>query len=519
MSNSWVRVRRTGERPQWPTTADKDDPMTEIPTRTVAADAPADYSVLRWLVGATFIVILNETIMVNAIPRLMVEFDVTARSAQWLSTAFMLTMAVVIPVTGWFLQRVTTRQAFALAMTVFAAGTLIAALAPAFWVLLLARIVQASGTAVMMPLLMTTLMSVVPERDRGRVMGNVTLAMSVAPALGPAVSGVILEFFSWRWIFGFVLPLAIIVAVAGLSRLRNVGEPTAGSVDVASVMLSAFGFGSMVYGLSLIGDQHAAVPPSVLICGGLAVIGLFVWRQLALQRGRGPLLDLRTLTHRTFTLSLLLMSVAFMGFLGAMILLPLYLQDARGLTTLQTGLLLIPGGLAMGLLGPRVGKTFDQFGGRPLVIPGSVGIVIGLALFARIDLHTPYLAVLGIHVLLMVSLAAVFTPVFTLGLGDVPPELYSHASSLLGALQQVAGAVGTAISVTILSSRQGHLLGEGVSAAGAFVGGMQRAFWVSAALAVIVVAIAAVLPGRVAGSGGHGTDAGMEPEPESVPAL
>ena len=183
------------------------------------ADAPTDTAapdlvVLRWLVAATFVVILNETIMINAIPRLMVDFDIDAAAAQWLSTVFMLTMAVVIPVTGWFLQRVTTRFAFGLAMGTFCAGTLLAAVAPVFPVLLAARVIQASGTAVMMPLLMTTLMAIVPEHDRGRVMGNVTLAMSVAPALGPAVSGVILQSLSWRWIFLLVLPVAAGIGIA-----------------------------------------------------------------------------------------------------------------------------------------------------------------------------------------------------------------------------------------------------------------------------------------------------------------
>jgi DHA2 family lincomycin resistance protein-like MFS transporter len=469
-------------------------------TPTSAAPAPTsagDIAVLRWLVGATFIVILNETIMINAIPRLMVEFKVSERTAPWLTTAFMLTMAVVIPITGWFLQRVTTRQAFALAMTVFCTGTLIAAAAPAFWVLLIGRIVQASGTAVMMPLLMTTLMSVVPEHDRGRVMGNVTLAMSVAPALGPAVSGVILEYLSWRWMFGLVLPVAALIGAAGLLRLRNVGEPTAGSVDVPSVVISAVGFGGLVYGLSLIGAKDQPVPPAALIPAALVLLALFVWRQISLQRGRGPLLDLRTLTHRTYAKSLTLMVVAFMGFLGSMVLLPFYLQQARDLTILQTGLLMMPGGLAMGLLGPQVGKLFDRFGGRPLVIPGSVGIFVALVLFSQIGLSTPYWQVLGMHVLLMVSLAAVFTPVFTLGLGAVPPQLYSHASSLLGALQQVAGAAGAAVSTAVLSSRSATLIAGGSSPEAALAGGLGRAFVVSAGLSLIVIALAVVLPGRL----------------------
>jgi MFS transporter, DHA2 family, lincomycin resistance protein len=462
-----------------------------------APTAASDIAVLRWLVAATFIVILNETIMINALPRLSVEFDVSQRTSQWLTTAFMLTMAVVIPVTGWFLQRVTTRQAFALAMVVFCTGTLIAALAPAFWVLLAGRIVQASGTAVMMPLLMTTLMSVVPEHDRGRVMGNVTLAMSVAPALGPAVSGVILDLASWRWMFGLVLPVAALIGGAGLLRLRNVGEPTAGSVDALSVVMSALGFGGLVYGLSLIGAQDQPIAPALLVPVSLAVVALFVWRQIVLQRGSGPLLDLRTLTHRTYTLSLVLMVVAFMGFLGSMVLLPFYLQEARGLSILQTGLLMMPGGLAMGLLGPRVGRIFDRFGGRLLVIPGSIGVLVALALFSQVGLSTPYLLILGVHMLLMISLAALFTPVFTLGLGAVPRHLYSHASSLLGALQQVAGAAGAAVSTAVMASRTSSLIAHGSSPESALASGMRSAFVVSAALSLIVVALAFALPGRL----------------------
>ena len=249
--------------------------------RAPTPTTPSPYAVLRWLVLATFIVILNETIMINAIPRLMVEFDVTARDAQWLSTAFMLTMATVIPVTGWFLQRVTTRTAFTVAMATFMTGTLISALAPVFWLLVSGRVVQAAGTAVMMPLLMTTLMTVVPEHDRGRVMGNVTLAISVAPALGPTISGVVLQWTSWRWLFGLVLPIALVISVLALRRLVNVGETKPGAIDWLSVVLAGLGFGGLVYGLSGLGEGAAsAVPPVALVAAGLLLIGLFALRQL-----------------------------------------------------------------------------------------------------------------------------------------------------------------------------------------------------------------------------------------------
>ncbi len=477
--------------PSVPTTVPR---KREVPPAT-DAEAP-DYALLTWLVGATFIVILNETIMMNAIPRLMNEFEVSARAAQWLSTSFMLTMAVVIPVTGWFLQRVTTRQAYLVAMATFCVGTAIAAVAPVFSVLLAGRIVQAAGTAVMMPLLMTTLMEVVPEWDRGRIMGRVVMAISVAPALGPAVSGVILEFTSWRWMFGLVLPLAAGIAIAGLRKIINLGEPTAGSVHVPSVILAALGFGSLVYGLSLIGDELAPAPAGWFIGGGALVIALFVLAQLWLQRSDRPLLDLRTLTHRTFTVGTVLMVVAFAGFMGSMILLPIYLQDLRGLTSLQTGLLLMPGGLAMGLSGPRVGHLFDRFGSRPLVVPGSLAVVGALAALSQIGSTTSIWVILAAHVVFMAGLAAIFTPVFTLSLSAVPEHLYSHASSLLGSTQQVAGAIGTAMSVTILASHTASLAQSGASAQQAAIGGMQWAFAGSAIVSVGIILLALMLPAR-----------------------
>ena len=477
-------------------------PVTEKAERVATP-----YAVLRWLVLATFVVILNETIMMNAIPRLMVELDVTARSAQWLSTAFMLTMAVVIPVTGWFLQRVTTRQAFTTAMTVFLIGTAMCAAAPVFWMLVGGRIVQAVGTAVMLPLLMTTLMTIVPLHDRGRVMGNVMLAISVAPALGPAVSGLVLQLASWRWLFGLVLPIAAVVTYFALRKLTDVGETRPAKLDAPSVALAAAGFGTLVYGLSRIGAPgEAAVPAPALVAAGLAVVGVFLLRQRSLQRHDAPLLDLRVLGHKTYAIGVTIQSVSFLAMMGAMILLPLYLQDLRGLTPLETGLLVAPGAIAMGLLGPRVGRAFDRFGARPLVVPGSVGVVVGLAALSRIGETTPYAFVLGGHVLLMVSLAALFTPVFTLSLGALPAHLYSHGSSFLGTTQQVSAAIGTAVAVTVLTSRSNALIEGGAAPSAAFVGGLQWAFGAAAIIGVAVVGLTLLLPSRVPGAGGGGHD-------------
>jgi len=461
-----------------------------------AATAGKTPLVIKLLVAATFVVILNETIMINAVPRLMTDFNIDERTSQWISSIFMLTMAAVIPVTGWLLQRVSTRSAYAVAMVTFSIGTLLGAVAPNFEVLLGARVIQAGGTAVMMPLLMTTLMTVVPEQDRGRVMGNVTMAISVAPALGPAVSGVLLQFGSWRLIFEVVLVVAVLVGVAGFRQIPNVGEATKPPVSVISVILAASGFSTLVYGLTQFGTGDWAEPLGVTGVG-FVLVAVFVAYQVRLQRTGSPLLDLRTLTHKTYAVAVLLMAAAFMAFLGSMILLPIYLQNLRGLSSLETGLLVMPGGLAMGLLGPQVGKLYDRFGSRPLVIPGAIGMVAALGLLSRIDVSTPYWLILVVHVALMGSLALIFTPVFTLGLGALPQSLYSHGSSLLGTTQQVAGAVGMALLVVIMKTRSEHLDGDGVGEAAAFVGGLQWAFVAGAVMGVVVVLASLLLPARV----------------------
>ncbi|QLY32626.1 MDR family MFS transporter [Nocardia huaxiensis] len=476
-------------------------------------------TVIRLLVLATFVVILNETIMINAIPTLIHDLEITERTAQWVSTAFMLTMAAVIPVTGWFLQRVSTRRAYLIAMVTFLAGTALCAVAPNFAVLLVGRVVQAGGTAVMMPLLMTTLMTVVPEQDRGKVMGNVTLAISVAPAMGPVISGLVLKagdgmkdtISPWRWLFVLVLPIAAAVTWFGLRKLENVGEPQSGSIDWLSVVLAALGFGSLVYGLSHFETDNWTTP-ALIVAAGAALIAAFAFRQISLQRTSTPLLDLRVLLAGTYTKALVLMSIAFMAMMGSMILLPLYLQNLRGLDPLQTGLLVMPGGLAMGLLGPTVGKIFDRFGGRVLVIPGSIAITASLAGFTLISANMPYAALLGLHVLLMVGLAAAFTPVFTLGLGALPMNLYSHGSSMLGTLQQVAAAFGTALVVTIMSARTTDLVKDGIAPNEAMLSGMKIAFAVSAVLSVVVIVMAVLLPSRSDNphGGGHGGEHGGE---------
>jgi DHA2 family lincomycin resistance protein-like MFS transporter len=318
------------------------------------------------------------------------------------------------------------------------------------------------------------------------------------------VSGVLLHFGSWRLIFAVVLPIAVLVGFFGLRQLENVGETNRSPISWLSVVLAAGGFSTFVFGLSKVGNADWP-EPALLIGAGVVLIAAFAGYQLFLQRSDRPLMDLRTLKVRNFTVSLILMSAGFMAFLGSMLLLPLYLQNLRGLSELQTGLLVMPGGLTMGLLGPQVGKVFDRIGARPLVIPGSVVMVALLFGLSRIGVDTPYAVLVALHVALMASLATIFTPVFTIGLGDLAPQLYSHGSSLLGTLQQVAGAIGTALLVVIMTNRTESLAESGSSPADAFMGGLQWAFFAGAVIGLVVIAMSLLLPAKAdAPAGAHG---------------
>ncbi|MDV8002775.1 MDR family MFS transporter [Rhodococcus sp. IEGM 1408] len=414
---------------------------------------PATTRLIALLVAAAFVVILNETIMSVALPQLMREFSVTAATAQWLTTGFMLTMAVVIPFTGWMLVRLPLRTVFIIAMTTFTLGTLLASLAPVFVVLVAGRVVQAVGTAIMIPLLMTTVLNVVPANRRGRTMGVISIVIAVAPAIGPTVGGLVLESLSWRWMFWLVLPIGILALVAGAMLIRNVTEPRPIPLDIFSGVLSAVGFAGLIFGLSSIGEaaNHSAlITPWIPIAVGVAALAVFVWRQLSLKDN--ALLDVRAFTFPTFTVSLSLMLVSMMSLFGTLILLPLYMQQVLGTSTLESGLALLPGGLLMGVLGFFVGRSFDRIGARPLIIPGAILAAAGLwGMYLFFQTDSSLIVVVAWHMVLSVGLAFLFSPLMTSALGSLPPHLYSHGSALLNTLQQVAAAAGTALFITVMT--------------------------------------------------------------------
>jgi DHA2 family lincomycin resistance protein-like MFS transporter len=455
-----------------------------------AGHAARNRLVINLLLVSSFVVILNETMMAVAIPALMATLGVTAAAAQWLTTAFLLTMAVGIPMTGFLLQRLHTRTVFILAMTLFSLGTFAATLAPGLPLLVAARVIQASGTAIMMPLLMTTIMTLVPPESRGKTMGFVSAVISVAPAIGPVVSGAVLNYLHWRWLFVLVLPFALFSLWLGWRRIENVTTPREAPLDIASVILSALAFGGSVYGISLLGaPPGAGSPPAwiLLVIGGVAMV-VFVWRQLALQRTDSALLDLRVFRSRMFTISLVVFALLMLTLFGTIILLPIYLQNVLALSTLETGLLLLPGALLMGRLGPTVGRAYDRMGPAKLVIPGVVIVTAVLWAMTLLGTQSKWEYILAGHIVMCVGFALLFTPLFTVCLSSVPPQLYSHGSAVLGSFQQVAGAAGVALFIAVMSARTASLTAGGTTGLEALAGGIRASFLVGAIGALFAVA-------------------------------
>lgn len=483
------------------------------PLETAAAPPIRTGPVIALLVVAAFVVILNETIMGVALPALMTDLNITAISAQWLTTGFMLTMAVVIPTTGLLLQRLSVRTVFFTAMGLFALGTAIAAVAPGFGILLVGRIVQASGTAVMIPLLFTTVMTVVAPERRGRMTGVITIVISVAPAIGPTISGLVLASLPWRWMFIIVLPIALIVLALGAFWVRNVTETRSVSFELASIVLSALGFGALIYGLAGIGEAaegQAPVPVWIPLVVGVVSLVAFVLRQIALRETPRVLLDLRAFRSPAFSLAVVMVVVSFTALFGTLILLPIYLQSVLGLSVLDAGLALLPGGALMGILAPLVGGLFDKFGPRPLVLPGAVVASGALWWMTTLDASSPLWLIILMHLTLTAGLGFMFTPLMTSALGSLPVHLYSHGSAIVTTLQQVAGAAGTALFVTLMSVGSEHAASTGEAPVPALAHGVHIAFLVGAAISLVAVLLAVFVRRAPEGS--------QQPAPDAAPA-
>ncbi|MBN2980883.1 multidrug efflux MFS transporter [Cohnella algarum] len=444
------------------------------------------------IIGA-FVSIMNETLLNIAFPDLVNEFGVALTTVQWLSTAYMLVIGVLVPVTALLQQWFTTRQMFLTAMTLFLVGTIVCGAAPVFEVLLAGRIVQAVGTGLMLPVMMNTILIIYPPEQRGGAMGMIGLVIMFGPAIGPTLSGLIIDQLNWRWLFFCVIPLAAFSVIFAALYLKNVSTITRPKVDLLSILLSTVGFGGVVYGFSKAGEESWS-EPVVGWCIGIGLLGLllFVWRQLKMKE---PMLDLRAFKYPMFSIATILLIVVIMTLFSTMALLPFFLQGALLYTVFKSGLIMLPGGVVNGIMSPIAGKLFDKFGPRWLVIPGLVLVSAATWTFSGITASAGAGYVIFLHIVMLIGISLVMMPTQTTGLNQLPPELYPHGTAILNTLQQVFGAIGMALFMSVLSSGQKDYLAESSNpqapeeAVQSLVAGLQDAFTLGGIFAIAALVI------------------------------
>ncbi|MGG0719560.1 DHA2 family efflux MFS transporter permease subunit [Robertmurraya massiliosenegalensis] len=404
------------------------------------------------LLAGSFIAILNQTLMITAIPPIMEEMGITANTAQWLTTVFMLVNGIMIPVSAFLLERFSTRQLFITAMSIFAAGTLVAAIAPNFPMLLIGRVIQSAGAGVMLPLMQTVFLMIFPVNKRGAAMGLIGLVISFAPAIGPALSGYVTEHYSWRVLFYIILPIAIIDIIIAFFALKNVTELRKPKLDIPSIILSSFGFGGLLYGFTSAGNNGWSAMMTILtLAVGIVSLVLFIFRQLKLKN---PMLEFRVFTYSIFPFAVAIGMIAFMGLIGVETLIPLYMQNMREFTAFEAGLTLLPGAVITGIMSPIAGRIFDKFGPKKLVMVGLTIMTLASFAFIQLDTSTSLAYMTIMYSIRMLGLSMVMMPIATAGLNQLPKRLIPHGTAMDNTMRQIAASVGTAILVTVMTTSE-----------------------------------------------------------------
>lgn len=445
---------------------------------------------LAVLVFGTFVTVLNQTVVAPALPSIMDEMNVDAATAQWLTTGFTLVNAIMIPITAFLSDRFTTRRLFLVSMAIFTVGSGLASWGITFEVLLLGRLVQAVGAGILMPLVMTVLMWTFPVDKRGTAMGLFGIVIAFGPAIGPTAAGIIIDRATWHDMFAIIAGLSLIVLVIGIFALERGGETNKNvTLDILSVVLSSLGFGGLLYGLSLIGSYGVSVDSAIGTIVGAVCIVFFFRRQLRMEH---PMLQVRVLQNHKFLVATIIGMIVQGALLAAGILVPIYLQSYMGFSATVSGLVLLPGAVIMGAMGPIAGRLFDRHGPRVLSLIGTGVLTLTTVAFVFLGPATSLAWLTIVYTLRLFSLSLVNMPITTWGMNALSNELMNHGTSVNNTLRQVAGSLGTAIIVsvsTIATNVSQSTLGQ--PAANFF--GIDAAFAVSALLCLIAFIMVAVL--------------------------
>ncbi|MED3291643.1 DHA2 family efflux MFS transporter permease subunit [Bacillus thuringiensis] len=421
--------------------------QTSMPIEDVNVKA-----VVTVLILGMFVSILNQTIINVALPPLMNEFNVSTSTAQWLITGFMLVNGILVPISAFLVSRFTYRKLFVAAMLFFTVGSIICATSGNFTMMMMTgRVIQAVGAGILMPVGMNIFMTLFPPHKRGAAMGLLGVAMILAPAIGPTVTGWVIENYSWNLMFYAMFIIGLIITFLSLKFFTLAQPVSKTKLDIFGVVSSSIGLGSLLYGFSEAGN-NSWTSAEVIISLVIGVIGLalFIWRELTTDN---KMLDLQVFKYPVFTFTLVINAIVTMALFGGMLLLPVYLQNIRGFTPIESGLLLLPGSLIMGIMGPVAGKLFDKYGIRPLAIIGLAITTYATYEFTKLSMDTPYSVIMTDYIIRSIGMSFIMMPIMTAGMNALPMKLISHGTATQNTSRQVAGSIGTAILITLMTQQ------------------------------------------------------------------
>ena len=402
------------------------------------------------LIVAAFVAILSQTLLNVALPVMMEDLGINANTVQWLSTGYLLVNGVLVPVSAYLIDRFTTRKLFLAAVGLFTLGTMICAVSPSFEFVLSGRLIQAAGAGILMPLMTVIFLTIFPIEERGKAMGMMGLAMIFAPAVGPTLSGWIVEHYDWRVLFYIVLPISVFSLIFGAVSMKNVTKNSMPKLDMLGIVFSTLGFGGLLYGFSDAGqDGWGSTRVIVSLVVGAVSLALFFWREWTIDK---PILEFRVFKYNMFSLTTVINVIITMSMFSGMILLPIYLQTIRGFSPMDAGLLLLPGAILMGIMSPITGIIFDKIGARWLAVVGLLITTFTTYEFSQLTAETTYTHLIVMYSLRMFGMSMLMMPIQTAGLNQLPQRLNAHGSAMSQTLRNVAGALGTAFLVTIMSN-------------------------------------------------------------------
>lgn len=394
------------------------------------------------------------TALTTALPDMVRDFSISVTTGQWLTSGYSLSMGIMMPLTAFLINRFSSRRLYMTAIIGFLIGLLLCVIAPNFPVLMLGRVLQACGNGILTSMAQVIILTIYPDKQKGTAMGWYGLSVGAAPVIAPTLAGVLVDHFGWRMIFYAAMAIMIISLIFTICTFTNVLDTAEKKFDVISFILSAFAFGGITLGIGNLGNYpFFSVQVLLLLAVGAAAGAVFVHRQLHLTE---PFLELRILSNKEYALSVIGSMLLYLVMMGSSIIMPLYVQSIMGCSATTSGLVTLPGSLVMAIISPFAGKIYDKVGMKILFLTGAACMLISNLGMILINMQTPIWLPAGYNVIRCIAIGCLMMPIITWGTHGLSKNSTAHATALLTSLRTIAGALGTAVFVSIMTVVANH---------------------------------------------------------------